>query len=163
MVKLQPHELDSLDRAILNLLQVDNTTPLRVIGEQVHLSTAPTQRRIRRLRERGVIQANAAVVDPESVGQPITILVEVQAERTHGADLDAMKAELSGPEVQQCYYVTGNFDFLLVLTVPNMAEYEVIARRLFYENRNVKCFQTVIVMDRVKVGLRVPIAARNAP
>ena len=52
MVKLQPHELDSFDRAILNLIQADNTVPLRVIGERVNLSTAATQRRIQRLRER---------------------------------------------------------------------------------------------------------------
>jgi len=158
MAKLQSHELDSFDRAILNRLQADNTTPLRVIGEQVNLSTAATQRRIRRLEDRGVIQANTAVIDPESVGRPITILVEVQAERTRSADLDAMKGELSGPEVQQCYYVTGDADFMLVLTVASMADYEALARRLFYENPNVKLFKTIVVMDRVKVGLTVPIA-----
>ena len=159
MPTLQPHELDAFDRAILDLIQVDAGTPLRLIGERVNLSTAATQRRIRRLKERGVIQAQVAVVDPECVGRPITILVEVQAERTHGADLDAMKAQLSGPEIQQCYYVTGSADFLLVLTVASMADYEALARRLFYENRNVKSFQTIIAMDRVKVGLTVPISA----
>ena len=145
MAKLQSHELDSFDRAILERLQVDNTTPLRVIGEQVNLSTAATQRRIRRLEERGVIQGNTAVIDPESVGRPITIMVEVQAERTRSADLDAMKAELSGPEIQQCYYVTGDADFMLVLTVASMADYETLARRLFYENPNVKLFKTIVL------------------
>jgi len=41
--------------------------------------------------------------------------------------------------------------------VATMADYEALARRLFYENRNVKSFQTIIAMDRVKVGLTVPI------
>jgi len=158
MTKPKPSELDAFDRAILKVLQLDNRTPLRSIGEQVHLSTAATQRRIRRLEESGVIQANTAVIAPESVGQTITILVEVHAERTHGTDLNAMKRDFSGPEIQQCYYVTGNADFMLVLTVASMAEYDELARRLFHENRNVKWFNTIVVMDRVKVGLGVPIA-----
>lgn len=69
-----------------------------------------------------------------------------------------MKAHLLGPEVQQCYYVTGDSDFVLVLTVATMAEYESIARRLFYEQKNIKWFRIIVVMDRVKIGLSLPIA-----
>jgi DNA-binding Lrp family transcriptional regulator len=154
---VQPPVLDAYDHQLLAILQKDNRTPLRVLAEQVHLSTAAVQRRIRRMEETGVITANAAVVDPDKVGQVITILVEVHAERTQTPDLDAMKAALSGPEVQQCYYVTGDADFVLVLTVSTMAEYEALARRLFYDNKNVQWFRTVVVMDRVKVGLNVPV------
>ena len=56
--------------------------------------------------------------------------MEVQAERTQTSDLDAMKSALSERQVQQCYYVTGDADFVLVLTVASMAEYEALARRL---------------------------------
>jgi DNA-binding Lrp family transcriptional regulator len=80
----------------------------------------------------------------------------VHAERTHLEDLDAMKAHLSGPEIQQCYYVTGDADFVLVVTVATMADYEALAGRLFYKNKNVKWFRSIVVMDRVKVGLTLP-------
>ncbi len=150
-------DLDSFDRAILKVLQVDNRTPLRAIAEQVNLSTAAVQRRIRSLEDRGIITANIAVVDPSSVGRVITLLVEVQAERTQLDTLDSIRAKLSGPEVQQCYYVTGDADFLLVVTVASMVEYEALCRRLFYENTDVKWFRTMVVMDRVKVGLSVPV------
>jgi hypothetical protein len=70
--------LDSFDLAILNILQRDNMTPQRVIGEAVSLSAPAVQRRIRRMEEAGVIQANVAVVDPTQVGQAITIFVEVE-------------------------------------------------------------------------------------
>ena len=66
-----------------------------------------------------------------------------------------MKVQLSGPEVQQCYYVTGDADFMLVITVATMAEYEALARRLFDDNKNVKWFRTIVVMDRVKAGMTV--------
>jgi len=150
-------ELDQFDYAILRRLQENNAIPLRAISNQINLSIAAVQRRVRRMEEIGIIQANVAVIDPTRIGLPITILVEVHAERTHLEDLGAMKAHLSGPEIQQCYYVTGDADFVLVVTVATMADYEALASRLFYENKNVKWFRSIVVMDRVKVGLALPI------
>lgn len=149
--------LDDFDLAILKRLQQDNTTALRVIGEQVNLSTAAVQRRIKRMEQSGVITANTAVVNRDLVGKPITILVEVHAERTHIEDLDVLKAQMSVAEVQQCCYVTGDADFMLVIVVQTMKAYEALARKLFYENRNIKWFRSIVVMDRVKVGLEVPL------
>jgi len=148
--------LDKFDRAILELVQRDNTTALRLIAEQVNLSTAAVQRRIKRMEEKGMITGNVAIVDPTAVGRPITIIVEVMTERTSLDELEKMKAHFAVPEVQQCYYVTGEVDFVLVLTVASMQEYQVLARRLFAENANVTWFKTIVALDRVKVGLEVP-------
>ncbi|WP_256584089.1 Lrp/AsnC family transcriptional regulator [Pseudomonas sp. SDI] len=147
--------LDTFDRAILDLVQRDNSTPLRLLAEQVNLSTAAVQRRLKRLQALGVITANVAVVEPTAVGRPITIIVEVMTERTSIRELEAMKAHFAVPEVQQCYYVTGEVDFVLVLNVASMQEYQVLARRLFAENPNVTWFKTIVALDRVKVGLDV--------
>ncbi|HZF78748.1 MAG TPA: Lrp/AsnC family transcriptional regulator [Rubrivivax sp.] len=148
-------ELDVFDRQLLDALQRDNRTPMRVLAEQVHLSTAAVHRRIRRMEDLGVISANVAVVDPDRVGQVITLLVEVQVDTARTVELDALKRFFSGPEVQQCYYVTGNGDFMLVMTVGDMSEYDQIARRLFHDNPAVKWFRTIVVLGRVKVGLTV--------
>ncbi|MBV4522097.1 Lrp/AsnC family transcriptional regulator [Pseudomonas sp. SWRI74] len=148
--------LDKFDRAILELVQRDNTTALRLIAEQVNLSTAAVQRRIKRMEEKGIITGNVAIVDPTAVGRPITIIVEVMTERTSLDELEKMKAHFAVPEVQQCYYVTGEVDFVLVLTVASMQEYQALARRLFAENANVTWFKTIVALDRVKVGLEVP-------
>ncbi|HWQ07832.1 MAG TPA: Lrp/AsnC family transcriptional regulator [Holophaga sp.] len=154
----KPPRIDDFDRAILQIIQKDNLTPLRVIGERVHLSAAAVQRRIRRMQEEGVIVANVAVVDPDMVGRPITILIEVHTERTHIDRLGTMKEALaSAPGVQQCYFVTGDADFMLVLNVATMGEYERWSTAFFDANRNVKWFRTIVVMDRVKVGLEVPV------
>ena len=150
--------LDSFDLAILDILQKDNATPQRLIGEMVNLSAPAVQRRIKRLEEAGVIRANVAVIDPDKVGRPITIFVEVELESERVELIDAAKAGFAAlPEVQQCYYVTGEADFMLVITVATMAEYEDLTRRLFFANNNVKKFRTFVAMDRVKVGLGVPI------
>ena len=155
--------LDDFDLALLHLLQQDNSLPLRTLAEQVHLSSASVQRRIQRLQAAGFIQANVAIVDPEKVGQVITLMVEVHAERTQSADLELMKQAFSGPEIQQCYYVTGDADFMLVLTVASMSEFQALTQRLFHDNPNVKWFRTIVVLERVKSTLQVPIERTSPP
>lgn len=149
--------LDGFDWSILALVQHDNAAPLRTLAEKVNLSTAAVQRRIKRLEEGGVIIANVAVVDPVKAGKPITIIAEVSVERTSAEALAATKAGFCVPQVQQCYYVTGEADFVLVLNVASMQEYQDLAGQLFAENPNVKWFKTLIALDRVKVGLHVPV------
>jgi Lrp/AsnC family leucine-responsive transcriptional regulator len=53
-------------------------------------------------------------------------------------------------EVQQCYYVTGNGGFVLIVSVPDMASYEVLARSLFADNDAVSTYRTLVVLDAVK-------------
>jgi Lrp/AsnC family transcriptional regulator, leucine-responsive regulatory protein len=159
MAKASPNvSLDAFDLAILKILQRDNTTPQRVIGEAVNLSAPAVQRRIRRMERTGIIEANVAVINPALVGQPITVFVEVEVTSETAELIDAAKREFaSAAEVQQCYYVTGEADFVLVIMVPTMAHYEALTRRLFFGNSNVKRFRTLVAMDSVKVGLSVPL------
>ena len=152
------YDLDAFDRAILVILQQDNTTPQRVIGERINLSAPAVQRRIRRMEASGVIRANVAVVDPVALGHPITLFVEIELVSETAVDIDAAKsAFIAAPEVQQCYYVTGDVDFMLVVIVPTMADYEAFTRRMFFGNANIRRFRTFVTMDPVKVGLSVPI------
>lgn len=154
----QSVSLDPFDLAILDILQRDNTTPQRVIGEAVNLSAPAVQRRIRRMEDAGVIRANVAIIEPDAVGHPITIFVEVEIISETAELIEAAKREFASvPEVQQCYYVTGETDFMLVIIVPTMAAYEALTKRLFFQNNNVKRFRTFVAMDRVKAGLNVPL------
>ncbi len=128
-----------------------------MIGEMVNLSAPAVQRRIKRMTEDGVIRANVAVIDPAAVDQTITIFVEVEVISETAAQIEEAKLAFSAaPEIQQCYYVTGEADFVLVIVVPSMADYEALTRRLFFGNNNVKRFRTFVAMDRIKVGLSIP-------
>jgi Lrp/AsnC family transcriptional regulator, leucine-responsive regulatory protein len=150
--------LDRADLAILAILQRDNLTPQRAIGDSVHLSAPAVQRRIKRMTETRVIQANIAVLDPDAVGCPVTVFVEVEVISETADHIQAAKAAFrAAPEIQQCYYVTGDADFMLVIVVPSMAHYEALTRRLFFGANNVKRFKTFVAMDRVKVGLAAPL------
>lgn len=157
MTKTRASALDRFDRAILEILQRDNTTPQRTIGDAVNLSAPAVQRRIKRMTQEGVIQANIAVVDPAAVGRSITIFVEVEIiSETADQVEEAKRLFAAASEIQQCYYVTGETDFVLVVVVATMAHYEDLTRRLFFGNNNVRKFRTFVAMDRVKVSLGVP-------
>lgn len=151
--------LDEFDRQILAILQKDNLTPQRKIGEAINLSAPAVQRRIKRMTETGVIQANVAVVDPAALGHPITIFVEVEVISETAEQIEDAKREFAViPEIQVCYYVTGEADFVMMITVPSMAAYEALTKRLFFGNNNVKRFRSFVAMDRIKAGLEVPVA-----
>ncbi|WFU12204.1 Lrp/AsnC family transcriptional regulator (plasmid) [Rhizobium sp. CB3090] len=155
-------ELDRFDLAILEILQRDNKTPQRLIAELIGLSAPAIQRRVKRMEETGTIMANVAVVNPSHVRQEITVFVEVEMNNEYQDMHDqAKKAFGEAPEVQQCYYVTGEVDFILLVVVRTMADYEAMTRRLFFANNNVKRFRSFVAMDRVKVGLNVPLDTRR--
>lgn len=150
--------LDQFDLAILRLLQQNNMLAQRDIGEAVHLSAASVNRRIKAMNKAGVIQANVAVIDPAQVNQGITLFVEVEMATERQEFIDEAKQRFREvAAVQQCYYVTGEADFMLVIVVSTMTEYEQLTRQLFFANSNVKRFRTFVTMDRVKVGLSVSI------
>lgn len=153
-----PIQLDRFDLAILGILQQDNKTSQRSIADTIGLSAPAVQRRIKRMEETGTIMANIAVLDPSHVRHEITVFVEVEMHSEFGATHDATKKSFAeAPEIQQCYYVTGEVDFVLLIVVRTMADYEALTRRLFFSNKNVKRFRSFVAMDRVKVGLNVAL------
>lgn len=150
--------LDRFDRAILKVLQRDNTTPQRVIAEAVHLSAPAVQRRIRRREERGVIRANVALLDPDAVGLPLTILVEVRMASDCKVGAAAFRQRVENePAVQQCYDITGEADYMLIVCVASMQAYEALTDRLFGGDDNIQRFRTSVVLKRIKVGMAVAL------
>ena len=151
-------ELDSFDRQILALLQQDSRMPQRDIGEHVNLSASAVNRRIAAMQDAGVILRTVAVVDPAKVGKPITIIVAVSLENERLDLLDTVRRRfVACPAVQQVYYVTSEVDFVLVLNVADMSEYEALTRELFFSEAKIKSFRTMVAMDRSKVSLVVDV------
>lgn len=150
--------LDSFDRAIFDVMQRDNLTPQRLIAERVHLSAPAVQRRIKRLQELGVIAANVAVVDPARIGRPLTVLINVQLVNERPDLSQAFRARVDREDaVQQCYYVTGEADYSLIVTAADMEEYQALAARLFAGDDNIRRYTTSIALERVKTGLQLPL------
>lgn len=150
--------LDAFDREILRRMQVDARATGEDIGAEIGLSAAAVQRRIQRLRKSGVIKAEVAIVDPAALGQAMTFVVGVELEHERADMLDAFRrAARADPNVQQCYYVTGAADFILIVLARDMADFEAFTRRLLFDNSNIRRFTTSVVMSRDKVGNGVPV------
>jgi Lrp/AsnC family leucine-responsive transcriptional regulator len=143
-------ELDDFDLQILQSLQEDNQRTSQDVAQRVNLSPVSCLRRMKRLREAGVVTADVSVVDPAAVGRGIMMVVLVSLESERAVKLDA-------PEVMQCLSVTGEVDFVLTLTMVDMADYDTFAQRHFWGNPNVKRFSTLVVMNPVKNTLTVPV------
>jgi Lrp/AsnC family leucine-responsive transcriptional regulator len=152
--------LDAFDYRILERWQHDTRTPAKTIADAIGLSTAAVQRRLKRLRELGVIRREVAELDPRKVGSPVTCLVGVDLDREGAEDLARFRRKmLASPEVQQCYYVTGQNDFVLVVLVADMEAYDAFTRRTLLADDNVKSFTTQVTLERVKTGVAVTLPA----
>jgi Lrp/AsnC family leucine-responsive transcriptional regulator len=150
--------LDRMDAALLAAVQRDNRMTSDELAKVVGLSSTACQRRLKRLRSERVIEGDVSIVSPKAVGRPVTMLVLVSLERERADIIDRFKAEIrSTAEVMIGFYVTGEADFVLVLTAKDMEDYEQFTRRFFYKNQDIKGFKTMVVMDRVKAGFTLPI------
>ncbi len=152
------YELDRIDRSILNILQLDSRISNQDLAEQIGLSPPACLRRVRRLREEGVIMAEVALINPRMVGRYINIIVEVEMVRDQLDIYDAFKRKMDGAaEVTQCYQVTGEVDFLLMLMVEDMESYEAFTRKYLSTDANLNKFRTLISLRRDKFSTAIPL------
>ncbi|GEM75837.1 Lrp/AsnC family transcriptional regulator [Vibrio sagamiensis] len=154
-------ELDKNDLAILSILQENCRSSLDLIADEVGLSIVTVQRRIKRLRDSGVILRDVSVLDPDKLGWKMTFLVLVEMNRERSDMLDKFrKRMINEPQVQQCYYITGEADFALICLAKDMEDFELLTHKLFFDDPNIRRFKTNVVMRRNKVGLDVMIEPR---
>ncbi|VEF34106.1 AsnC family transcriptional regulator [Stenotrophomonas maltophilia] len=105
-----------------------------------------------------MIAANVAVIAAAQVGRPLTIIVEVRVvseQRDHVAPFKRRVQD--DPAVQQCYSITGDGDFLLLLSATSMEEYEAITERLFGGDDNIERFRTSVALGTLKRSFEVPL------
>jgi len=151
-------KLDRFDRQLLNLVQADATRTADQLSEFVALSPSAIQRRLRRLKDGGVIIRETAIVDPRHVGRPTFFVVSVQVERERPELLARLRAWLADhDEVQQAFYVTGEADFILVIAAPNTEAFDELMSVMMADNPNVLRFTTNVALSIVKRSLFVPV------
>ena len=151
--------LDALDRAILDWLQTDASLPIRRLAERVGSSPATCQRRIAQLRASGVLQKQVALVDRRLVGRPLTVFVSVELAQQNAALLASFERRMAAePAVSACYEVSGEFDFLLIVSAASMDQYHAFTREVFSSNNNVRNFKSMFAMNCSKFETRIPLS-----
>lgn len=153
-------QYDRIDARILEIVQKNNRLTSEVIGELTGLSATACQRRLKRLRSDGIIEADVSIISPKAVGRHIQMIVLVSLERERSDIVDRFKKAIkSSAEVVSGFFVTGDADFILYITACSMEDYEQFTRRFFHQNPEIKAFKTMVVMDRVKASFAIPVEA----
>jgi Lrp/AsnC family leucine-responsive transcriptional regulator len=156
-------ELDRFDRQLLNLVQEDSAQTAEELADKLAHSPSAIQRRLRRLREQAVIVREVALVDPKKVGGMTFFVVSLTVERERPELLAQLRTWVATQEhIQQAFYVTGEADFVLIITAPDTETYDALMTRLMSENANVKRFSTNVTLSVVKRGLTIPIPIDSA-
>lgn len=152
--------LDRLDRRILAALQHDAAQPSDALGDQIGLSASAVQRRIARLKRDGVIERVCALVDPTALGLGVTVVVEVEIDNERRQATDGFQRFIANaPEVQSCWYVTGDVDYVLLVAAHDLDGYLAFVDRLMTEQPIVRKFKSLVCLKTVKRGLALPIEA----
>lgn len=156
--KLNLEELDRIDFKILNLLQQNNQITNLELADQVGISPPPCFRRVKRLRELGIIQKDVSIVDPFKVGQRLIVFVNITLEKQREDLLAHFERKMQEHrEITQCYFISGDADYLLIVHVKDMNHYNEFARRVFASEPNIKMFRSSFCLNRVKYDTKVVV------
>jgi len=150
--------MDSTDRKILAILQEDASLSVGDIAKRVNLSQTPCWRRIQKLAESGVIARRVAIVDPDAIGLGLTVFIEIETGDHSHEWLQRFRSAITQmPEVMEIYRMAGDVDYLLRITVANMADVDSFYQRLI-ATVPLKNVTSRFAMERVKYTTAFPLS-----
>ena len=146
------HTIDEVDKQLLRLLQQNNRLTTEELSTAVSLSQSAVQRRLTRLRNEKIIEGDISIISPTVAGIGITCIVDIVLHEGSSKAIEKYKTSMQAcTEVAQCYYVTGSYDFVLLVNTKDMRHFEEFSKKHLMDNPNLKHFYTHVVMDKVKV------------
>ena len=156
-------KLDRFDIALLNLLQADNLATAETLARQVPLSASAIARRVRGLREDGLIAADIALLAPELTAERLRAVVQVQVhEHAEEKGIAALRARLAAAgEVQLLLNIAGTFDLLVLVVTRSMAAFNAFADAYFAADPCVRRYETSFVKSEIKNRPGVPLDERD--
>ncbi|MDX8347500.1 Lrp/AsnC ligand binding domain-containing protein [Cognatiyoonia sp. IB215446] len=144
-------QIDGFDRKILDIMAVEGRISVTELARRIGLSKSPTQARLKRLEDQGIIQGYTALFDPIRLGRDHVAFVEVKLTDTREAALAAFnKAVIQVPEVEQCHLIAGAFDYLLKVRTAGMPGYRAVLAEKISTLPNVANTSTYVAMQTVK-------------
>lgn len=153
-----------MDLHLLAQLQRDASLSNQALAEQIHTSAPTCLRRVKRLRDAGLIERQVAILNPENLaatlGHGLTAIVEITLDRQDAQALDTFEARVADDNaVQQCYRVSPGPDFVLVVHAAHMPAYHALVQRLFTVDANVRNVKAFFSVKRSKFGAELPLSS----
>lgn len=149
--------LDSIDKALLRIMQQDASLSIEQLAERVNLSRNACWRRVKRLEEEGIIRARVVLADPARLNLELTVFIAVRTAR-HEADWAARfgAAVQDIPEILGVYRTAGDIDYILHARVPNVAAYDRLYKKLT-ARIEMQDVSASFVMEEIKETTEVPL------
>lgn len=151
--------MDRFDIALIEALQRDGRLSNLELAEKVGLSASQCSRRRAALEGAGVIESYHARLSDEALGLAVTVFVQVTLS-THSPDnsrrfMDLVRAL---PEVQEAYALTGEADYLIRLTVPDLKSLSRILNEVMLPHGSIAHVRSSVVLERLKRSDGLPLA-----
>lgn len=157
-MKYSYQELDEMDRAILAELQADSSISNVELARRISLSPPAVHARIKRLEELGFVRQYVSLLDREKLGYDLLCLINVTLQVHQMDHIEGFRAAVSKmPEVLECYFVTGEFDYLLKVAVRSRKELEIFLMEKLTPIPGIARIATSIVLTEVKYSTALPL------
>jgi len=156
------YNLDKTDRKILQILQENGRIPNNKLAEKVGLTTTPTLERVKRLEREGIIKGYGARVDPEAVDRGLVVFCSLRLAVHQMHTLDEVCERINEmSEIQSCYHITGDSDFLLKIVVKDMPAYETFMHDKLTRLPGIERIYSNMVLSTKKENYHLPIEEAN--
>ncbi|MEI2805285.1 MULTISPECIES: Lrp/AsnC family transcriptional regulator [Paracoccaceae] len=150
-------DLDLIDRKIVAELMRDATLPIVQIAERAGLSQTPCWKRIQKLEAAGILTGRVALADPARLGFGLTVFVGIEAPDHSAAWREAFATAVDAiPEVMEVYRMAGEIDYLLRVTVADMAAFDRLYKRLT-DAVPIRTVTSHFAMERMKFTTAYPL------
>ncbi|MFP6559172.1 Lrp/AsnC family transcriptional regulator [Paraburkholderia sp. B3] len=150
--------LDPIDLRLLAALQENGRASNLDLAQAIKLSPAQTLRRHRRLEELGVIRRYETRLDAESLGFGVVAFIQVTMERGHMRELVKFKELVAKlPQVQECYSVTGDIDYVLKVVARNLKALSEFLLDTLMRAPGVNSVQSIVCLDELKGTSAMPL------
>ncbi|MFA0812803.1 Lrp/AsnC ligand binding domain-containing protein [Microbulbifer epialgicus] len=157
-MRKRSEELNTVDRNILRVLQKNGRTSYAELARKVGLTATPCVERVKRLENDGVIQGYTALINPEFLDAALVVFVQIRLNRSAQDAFEEFRNAVAAlPEVQECYLVSGNFDYLIKARVADMGAYRKFYGETLLTLPEVQECTSYVVMEEVKETLEVPV------
>lgn len=144
-------DLDEFDRKIVAALRADGRMTVTDLADRIGLSKTPTQMRLRRLVESGVIRGFRAIVDPARLGLDHVAFAEVKLSDTRERALGEFNAAvLRVPEIEECHMIASSFDYLLKVRTANIRDYRRVLGERISSLPHVASTSTYVAMETIR-------------
>jgi Lrp/AsnC family leucine-responsive transcriptional regulator len=146
--------IDEIDKKLLRMLQQDAKLTTKELAAQSGLTLSPVYERIKRLEELGFIKQYVAVLNKSLLGQPITTFCQVSMRYHDKAFIDKFEEEIQKlEEVQECYHMAGQVDFLLKIHVGSLNDYHDFVKYKLSQIENIGVLNSTFVLKEIKHNL----------